>query len=182
MLRNKVVDLDNHCQICGEFHLEDALQAAHLLPLSARPDLESICLERKDKDIATGINYPNNGLMVCGPCHGYFDSKQKLITIGSDGKIKVSAKLNGNEKYKKLNGRFVSWRQHINTNGWPSKSQLDLARGYKKRRRKDMLDDLSQESSEQEESPSPVAKKQKMSASSSSERNAPTKSKDKTRR
>lgn len=102
----------------------------------------------KGQGLAMSVNEADNGLLLCGLCHGFFDTK--LIGVDSSGKISISEKLNKNDKFKSLRGKDVCWKAFIDKRGWPTKNQLKFAMGYKKRKRSDMVDDINSEEEDEE--------------------------------
>ena len=72
--------------------------------------------------------------------------------IKPNGKIIVKKDLQKRiKKYAKLNNTDVPWIEYIGKRGWPTSEQLSLAYNYKKRSRKDYIEDILLESEESDE-------------------------------
>ena len=143
--RNEVADLASICHICSYYIPVEFLRAARLIPLSGKLFLENEYVRVKGNGLALSVNDADNGLLLCANCHGFLNTNDKLISIDFTGKIGVSQKLDKNNTYKSLRGKYVCWKEYIDERGWPTKKQLIFAFDYKNRKRKDMIDDIMDE-------------------------------------
>ena len=155
------------------------MEAAHIIDIAFKTRLEKEF--PKDNTLPLSANDGMNGLLLCGNCHGAYDSKPPLITISEEGVIKVSGNGLKMELLKKRNGKKASWANNIDQKDYPSKSLLKLRLNWKicdnKKRKRDM--DQESDEAENDEEPKTPNKKAKIPTKKAKTQNKKAKTQNK---
>ena len=97
-------------------------------------------------NIPISVNDAKNGLLLCPTCHALFDSPRNLLKIDKAGKIVVSE--DAGESIYSLNGKFVSWKDNIGTNDYPSSTFLAIVYELKTKSGDKRIREIMEESEE----------------------------------
>ena len=102
---------------------------------------------KKDRaNIPISVNDAKNGLLLCPTCHALFDSPKNFLKIDKTGKIVVSK--DAGESIYLLNGTFVSWKDNIGTNDYPSSTFLEIVYKLETKSRDKRIREIIEESEE----------------------------------